>query len=140
MTFAGDLNNDLLWVRTRPCNYRCDLLAARGGFTDMSICKTRIERTPLPRDLEQRSGETGVPPADDRATLRTAPIRMLRLAQVINITGLGKTKIYELQSEGSFPMRVQITAHTVGWIEEEVQAWLARRVAASNSLTARGDG
>jgi prophage regulatory protein len=68
---------------------------------------------------------------------RIAPIRMLRLAQVISITGLGKTKIYELQSEGSFPMRVQITAHSVGWIEEEVQAWLARRVTSSNALPVR---
>lgn len=59
------------------------------------------------------------------------PIRMLRLAQVIDVTGLGKTKIYELQAEGSFPMRVKITAHSVAWIEEEVQAWLARRIEAS---------
>ena len=59
---------------------------------------------------------------------RDRPIRMLRLAQVIDMTGLGKTKIYELQAEGSFPMRVKITAHSVGWIEDEVQAWLTRRV------------
>jgi prophage regulatory protein len=68
---------------------------------------------------------------------RSCPIRILRLAQVIEMTGLGKTKIYELQSEGSFPMRVEITAHSVGWIEEEVQAWLAKRVASSTSLPAR---
>jgi prophage regulatory protein len=51
----------------------------------------------------------------------------LRLAQVIERTGLKKTTIYELQSEGQFPMRVKITAHAVGWIEHEVQAWLAGR-------------
>jgi prophage regulatory protein len=62
---------------------------------------------------------------------------VLRLAQVIDMTGLGKTKIYELQATGSFPMRVQITAHSVGWIEEEVQTWLTRRVAASTSLRAQ---
>jgi len=62
---------------------------------------------------------------------------MLRLAQVINLTGLGKTKIYELQGEGRFPMRVKITAHAVGWVEDEVQAWLAQRVAASASLVTK---
>ncbi len=61
------------------------------------------------------------------------PIRMLRLAQVLDATGLGKTKIYELQARGDFPMRVKITSHSVGWVEEEVQAWLARRIAISNS-------
>lgn len=62
------------------------------------------------------------------------PIRLLRLGQVISMTGLGKTKIYELQAEGDFPMRVKITSHSVGWIEEEVQSWLARRIKASNPV------
>jgi prophage regulatory protein len=57
-------------------------------------------------------------------------IRILRLSQVLDVTGLGKTKIYELQAAGHFPMRVQITDHSVGWIEHEVQSWLAQRVAA----------
>jgi prophage regulatory protein len=59
---------------------------------------------------------------------------MLRLTQVIERTGLKKTKIYELQSEGEFPMRVKITAHAVGWIEHEVQGWLAERIAKNNPL------
>ena len=64
----------------------------------------------------------------------TCSIHILRLTQVIERTGLKKTKIYELQSEGEFPMRVKITAHAVGWIEHEVQAWLAERVAKNNPL------
>jgi prophage regulatory protein len=63
---------------------------------------------------------------------------MLRLAQVIERTGLKKTKIYELQSEGQFPMRVKITARAVGWIEHEVQAWLSGRVAKNNPLRSHG--
>lgn len=71
------------------------------------------------------------------ATSAHAPIRILRLGQVIEVTGLGKSKLYELQAAGQFPMRVQITAHTVGWVEEEVQAWLARRIAARPAVPAR---
>ena len=63
-------------------------------------------------------------------TTVTGAIRILRLAQVVDATGLHKTKIYELQAHGNFPMRVHITAHSVGWIEGEVQAWLAQRAAA----------
>jgi prophage regulatory protein len=63
-----------------------------------------------------------------------APIHILRLSQVIERTGLKKTKIYELQSEGQFPMRIKITAHAVGWIEHEVQVWLTRRVAKNRPL------
>ncbi len=53
---------------------------------------------------------------------------MLRLPQVIDATGLGKTKTYELQGRGDFPTRIKITAHSVALVEEEVQAWLAQRV------------
>ena len=62
------------------------------------------------------------------------PIRLLRLAQVIECTGIRKTKLYEMQSQGKFPMRVKITEHAVGWVENDVQAWLANRVAQSDPL------
>lgn len=62
----------------------------------------------------------------------TRPIRLLRLPQVLELTGLGKTTIYGLQADGDFPASVKITTHLVGWVEEEVQVWLARRVAASS--------
>jgi prophage regulatory protein len=52
------------------------------------------------------------------------------------MTGLGKTKIYELQAQGRFPMSVRITAHSVGWVEQEVQAWLAGRLAERRPLPA----
>lgn len=69
------------------------------------------------------------------STASRGPMRLLRLAQVMDITGLRKTKIYELQAEGEFPMRVKITTHAVGWIEDEVQAWIARRVEISISVS-----
>jgi prophage regulatory protein len=60
--------------------------------------------------------------------------RLLRLPQVIDRTGLGKTKLYELQKDGLFPMRIKITAHAVAWIEEEVETWIAGKVAESRAL------
>jgi prophage regulatory protein len=74
-------------------------------------------------------------PTHDQRPPGNRPIRMLRLPQVIDATGLGKTKIYELQAEGDFPMRVKITAHSVAWVEEEVQAWLTARIQANTTVT-----
>ena len=97
----------------------------------MANCKKRIQTDSIPRDLMQRWGPKRRPPLPDEAPpVCSEAIRILRLPQVLNVTGLAKTKIYELQSQGTFPMRVQITSHSVGWIEHEVQAWLATRAAA----------
>ena len=77
------------------------------------------------------------PHADKELThMSSRPIRLLRLPRVIDATGLGKTTIYALQAEGDFPMRVKITAHSVAWVEEEVQAWLAARIERTRSETA----
>src|ERR1700694_1043463 len=95
----------------------------------MTTCRKRSTHNPAVPSSASLPGSAEAPERAGDRPLR-GRIRLLRLAQVINLTGLGKTKIYELQAECSFPMRVQITAHSVGWVEEEVQAWLARRVAA----------
>ena len=53
------------------------------------------------------------------------------------MTGLSKAKIYGLQSRGDFPQRVQLTAGRVAWVEADVQAWLAARIAANTPLHRR---
>jgi prophage regulatory protein len=80
------------------------------------------------------------PHADKELTpMSSRPIRLLRLPQVIDTTGLSKTTIYALQAEGDFPMRVKITAHSVAWVEEEVQAWLTARIERARSETAAAE-
>jgi prophage regulatory protein len=62
--------------------------------------------------------------------------RSLRLPQVIGMTGLKKTTIYALQKAGQFPHCVSLTTTAVGWLETEVEDWLAKRADARvNALT-----
>jgi len=103
----------------------------------MAVCRTQVTPPLARREIPEREVPAGSPAPGSLPAPPSAPIRILRLDQVIEVTGLGKTKIYELQAAGEFPMRVQITANTVGWVEEEVQAWLARRVAARPAPPAR---
>ena len=103
-----------------------------------------ITRTnePFPKPSHSGRAKSDVPsePLIPASNINSARVHILRLAQVIERTGLKKTKIYELQSEGEFPMRVKITTHAVGWIEHEVQAWLAGRIAKNDPLRTRGSG
>jgi prophage regulatory protein len=82
-----------------------------------------------PRDLDNSpirgSEDLQIPTRRSGAEVGGAPTRMLRLSQVIERTGLGKTKIYELQNAGLFPMKVHLTPTAVRWIEGEIEAWLA---------------
>lgn len=58
-------------------------------------------------------------------------MKMLRLKQVMEKTGLGRTSIYELGKTGKFPEKVKLGARAVSWVEDEVNKWLEERVAAS---------
>lgn len=55
-------------------------------------------------------------------------VQILRLPQVCKATGLGRSMIYQLESQRRFPCRVRIGARAVGWVEAEVQSWLAGRI------------
>jgi prophage regulatory protein len=63
--------------------------------------------------------------------LRDPNERALRLRQVSQLTGLGRSMIYQLQAEGRFPQRIKLGERAVGWLESEVRDWLATRIETS---------
>jgi prophage regulatory protein len=61
-------------------------------------------------------------------------LRLLRRAEMLRRTGLGRTTQWNLERAGFFPARVVIGQRIVGWLESDVDAWLRER--AGSSLTA----
>jgi prophage regulatory protein len=55
--------------------------------------------------------------------------RLLRLPEVTHRVGLGITQIYELQKRGAFPVSVPLGERIVGWVESEIEEWIAQRIA-----------
>ncbi len=49
--------------------------------------------------------------------------RLLRLAQVIEIAGIGKTMIYRLIRQQKFPQPFKPGGYASRWSESEVEAW-----------------
>ena len=84
--------------------------------------------------------------ARQTTTLATGPdsanqrkISFLRLKDLKARIGLGRSAIYYLMDPNSphhdrhFPRSIKISAHAVGWIESEIDAWLQSRIAASRN-------
>ena len=53
---------------------------------------------------------------------------ILRLPDVKARTGLSRSTIYLRVSEGKFPAPIALGVRSVGWIESEVDAWIAERI------------
>jgi prophage regulatory protein len=65
---------------------------------------------------------------------------ILRLPAVKTRTGLSRSTIYLRVSQGTFPRPVSLGGRAVGWVDDEIQSWLAERIAASrNLLLGRGE-
>ncbi len=55
--------------------------------------------------------------------------RILRFPQLHERIPLSRPSIWRLERDGKFPKRLQISANAVGWLESEVDAWIAARKA-----------
>lgn len=60
----------------------------------------------------------------------TTQDRLIRRNEVERRTGLSCSSIYASMAKGSFPRPVPLgTGQAVGWLESEIDGWIASRVA-----------
>ena len=59
------------------------------------------------------------------------PPRFIRLPQVIEMTGMGKTFIYARISDGTFPKQIQLVSRSVVWNERDVIDWMNQQITAA---------
>lgn len=57
------------------------------------------------------------------------PERLLRIAEVQNLTGLKRSSIYRLIQEDRFPHPLKLSERACAWRESAVCTWIAERIA-----------
>jgi prophage regulatory protein len=62
---------------------------------------------------------------------------ILRLPQVKIKVGLSRSSIYAAVSQGKFPHPIRLGARAVGWVDSEVESWLAGQI--EQSREAQGE-
>lgn len=55
--------------------------------------------------------------------------KLLKLKEVLAITGLSRSYIYALAQQGIFPKPVKLSERASAWIESEVEDWIEKRIA-----------
>lgn len=56
------------------------------------------------------------------------PVRILRLPEVIGRVGLRRASIYLHMTKGAFPKPISLGARAVGWLEQDIDGWIAARI------------
>jgi len=55
-------------------------------------------------------------------------MRIIRLKEVSDSTGLARSTIYKYIAEGTFPKPVSLGDRCVGWVDSEVHDWILARI------------
>ena len=58
--------------------------------------------------------------------------KLLRLPEVLERVPFGKTTLYRLQSEGSFPQGIQLGSNMVAWVASDIDKWVSRKIKEAN--------
>jgi predicted DNA-binding transcriptional regulator AlpA len=58
----------------------------------------------------------------------SAPRRIIRKKIASDRTGLSTVQLWRLENEDKFPHRVQLSQKSVGYYEDEVDAWIHSRI------------
>ncbi|WP_271465703.1 helix-turn-helix transcriptional regulator [Acidovorax sp. NCPPB 4044] len=54
--------------------------------------------------------------------------RLIRLPEVLRLTGMCRSAVYNQMARGQFPRSVKIGPRAASWSVKEVHAWIAQRV------------
>ncbi|OOF45452.1 helix-turn-helix transcriptional regulator [Rodentibacter trehalosifermentans] len=54
--------------------------------------------------------------------------RFIKLPEVMNKTGLGRSTIYRNMKAGEFPKSIQLNKQNSVWLESEVNAWMKEQI------------
>ena len=62
--------------------------------------------------------------------------QILRLTDVITMTGLSRSTIYLRMVQGKFPNKINLGSRAVGWISSDVNEWIEERIRESRLVEA----
>jgi len=68
------------------------------------------------------------------------PRRVLRLPEVLIRTGRRRTSLLQAVQRGDFPRPIHIGPRAIGFIEAEVDQWIAARIAERDAARERSNG
>ena len=65
-----------------------------------------------------------------KTDINKASNKLVRIKNVIELTGLSKSYIYDLSNRGLFPKNVQLVpgGSSVAWVESEIMNWVEERI------------
>ncbi len=79
--------------------------------------------------MHARTLNSSVTDGCSNQTAQLLATALLRRKEVEQRTALSRSRIYDLMSKGEFPLPVRLGTMSVAWASNEIDAWIAERIA-----------
>ena len=56
------------------------------------------------------------------------PSDLIRIKEVMSMTGLSKSSIYTYKNKGEFPNPIQLSSRSVAWVRVDVEQWILDKI------------
>lgn len=80
--------------------------------------------------MNHTTAETNRTPRKKIQPKPTTEDRIVRIGEVMTITGRSEASIYRDEKAGKFPRRRKIGVQSVGWLLSEIREWVQERMEA----------
>lgn len=64
-------------------------------------------------------------------------MRIMRLEEVMSVTGFRRSSVYKYMAIGTFPKPVFLSDKAVGWVSTEIDDWIKARIAERDQRSQR---
>lgn len=55
-------------------------------------------------------------------------MKLIRIKDVMDRTGLARSTVYKYISEGRFPRPIKLGSRAVAWVESEIESWIQNSI------------
>ncbi len=55
-------------------------------------------------------------------------MRLIRMKEVMHLTGLSRPSVYRLMKDGTFPNSIDLGERSVAWVDDEVHEWVDQKI------------
>ncbi len=63
-------------------------------------------------------------------------MRLIRMKEVMHLTGLSRPSVYRLMKDGTFPNSIDLGERSVAWVDDEVHEWIDQKIHNARNNTA----
>ncbi|MEW6996243.1 helix-turn-helix transcriptional regulator [Colwelliaceae bacterium BS250] len=107
------------------------LSSTRSAISTLQTSINHLEYLKVQLAKNERSYQYQLPEQTAQVTIlneNKQPSDLIRLKEVVQMTGLSRSSIYHQIQEQRFPSSISLGARAVAWLRKDIESWIADKI------------